>query len=210
MPRSAPKRAKPRTLKGLNRLIAASPPPFDGSERPVFGEGPVGAAIAFVGEQPGDKEDLQGRPFIGPAGMLLRKLMAEAGIDESRAYLTNAVKHFKFQQRGKRRLHKSPAASEIEHYRWWLDLELDIVAPRLVVALGAVAVRALIGKPLPIGANRGPTTFSGRAGFITVHPSSLLRIPDAEPRRAARAQFLQDLKAIRALAQTPARRRMGG
>lgn len=202
--------AKPRTLKALNRLIAASPPPFEGSPRAVFGEGPAGAAVAFVGEQPGDQEDLQGRPFVGPAGVLLRKMMEQAGIAEERAYLTNAVKHFKFQQRGKRRLHKSPTAGEIEHYRWWLDLELDLVSPQLVVALGASAVRALAGKPLPIGANRGPATFGARPGYITVHPSALLRIPDAEPRRAARAQFLQDLKRIRALVDAPARRRAGG
>ena len=114
-------------------------------------------AIAFVGEQPGDQEDLQGRPFVGPAGQLLDRALAEAGIDRSEAYVTNAVKHFKFVQRGKRRLHQRPTAGEVTHYRWWLKNELDLVGPRLVVALGATAVLALAGKPLPITANRGET-----------------------------------------------------
>lgn len=198
--RVRPARA-PKTLKALNKLVAASPPPFEGSPRAIFGEGPLGAAVAFVGEQPGDQEDIQGRPFVGPAGLLLRRLMGEAGLPPEQSYLTNAVKHFKFEQRGKRRLHKRPTAGEIEHYRWWLDLELDIVGPDLVVALGASAVRALAGRTLAIGANRGPASFNGRPGFITVHPSSLLRIPEAEQRRNARAEFLADLRRIRALSR---------
>ena len=152
----------------------------EGGTRAVLGEGPVGAAIAFVGEQPGDQEDLQGRPFVGPAGQLFDRALAEAGIDRAAAYVTNAVKHFKFVQRGKRRLHQRPTAGEVAHYRWWLKQELDLVAPRLVVALGATAVLALAGKALPVNANRGPTTFDNRRGYITVHPSYLLRIPDAD------------------------------
>jgi len=197
--------AKPRTLAGLNKRIAAEAPPFEGSATPVFGEGPLGAAIAFVGEQPGDLEDREGRVFVGPAGKLLTKLMAEAGIARERIYLTNAVKHFKFVQRGKRRLHQRPTAGEIEHYRWWLDVELDIVDPKLVVALGASAVRALAGRALPIAANRGETRFGARRGYITVHPSSLLRIPDDDARHAARALFMSDLMRIRALARAARR-----
>jgi uracil-DNA glycosylase family protein len=204
----APKRA-PRTLAALNKLIAASEPLVAGADRAVLGEGPLGAAIAFVGEQPGDVEETEGRPFVGPAGKLLRAMMEDAGLKPERAYLTNAVKHFKFVQRGKRRLHQRPTAGEIERYRWWLGLELDFIDPKLVVALGATAVRALVGKPVPIEANRGPYIFGERQGYITVHPSALLRIPEQDARRAARAAFLADLKKIRALAAktSPQRRR---
>ena len=202
----ARKRA-PRTLAGLNKLVAASEPLVAGADRAVLGEGPVGAAIAFVGEQPGDVEEMEGRPFVGPAGKLLRTMMEDAGLKPERAYLTNAVKHFKFVQRGKKRLHQRPTAREIERYRWWLGLELDFVDPKLVVALGATAVRALVGKPLPIEANRGPHLFGERQGYITVHPSALLRIPDQDARRAARAAFLADLKKIKALAAKASPRR---
>ena len=190
----------PQTLDALNRLIAAAPPMVEGGTRAVLGEGPVGAAIAFVGEQPGDREDIGGRPFVGPAGQLLDRMLAEAGIDRSDTYLTNAVKHFKFVQRGKRRLHQRPTAGEVKHYRWWLRTELDLVAPRLVVALGATAVLALAGKALPITANRGETIFDNRRGYITVHPSYLLRIPDPADKAAATDAFRTDLERIRALA----------
>src|SRR6185503_9833230 len=163
--------AEPKTLDALNAMIATAKPRVPGAKRAVLGEGPVGAAIAFVGEQPGDQEDLQGRPFVGPAGQLLDRAFAEVGIDRSKAYVTNAVKHFKFVQRGKRRLHQRPTAGEVTHYRWWLKKELDLVGPRLVVALGATAVLALSGKPLPITRNRGVTRFDNRLGYITVHPS---------------------------------------
>lgn len=130
----------PRTLAELNTLIASSKPLVAGATRAVLGEGPIGAHIALVGEQPGDQEDMQGRPFVGPAGRLLDRALEEAGIDRKRAYLTNAVKHFKFEERGKRRLHKKPSAGEVRHYRWWLQRELELVHPRVVVALGATAV----------------------------------------------------------------------
>ncbi|HET9231932.1 MAG TPA: UdgX family uracil-DNA binding protein [Vitreimonas sp.] len=203
-----PSKRAPRTLTALNKLIVASEPLTPGAERAVLGEGPLGAAIAFVGEQPGDVEETEGRPFVGPAGKLLRRMMEDAGLRPERAYLTNAVKHFKFVQRGKKRLHQRPTAGEVERYRWWLGLELDFVDPKLVVALGATAVRALVGKPLPIEANRGPYIFGERQGYITVHPSALLRIPEQAARRAARATFLADLKKIKALAAkaTPRRR----
>ena len=188
-----------RTLAELNRVIAGADPMVEGGVRAVLGEGPVGAAIAFVGEQPGDQEDLQGRPFVGPAGQVFDRALAEVGIDRSKAYVTNAVKHFKYVQRGKRRLHQRPTAGEVTHYRWWLKKELDLVGPRLVVALGATAVLALVGKPLPVGANRGETRIDNRRGYITVHPSYLLRLPDAE-KAEAYAAFRTDLVRIREIA----------
>jgi uracil-DNA glycosylase len=194
-------REAPRSLDALNRQIAAAPPMVEGGTRAVLGEGPAGAAIAFVGEQPGDQEDRQGRPFVGPAGQLFDRALAETGIDRGRVYVTNAVKHFKFVQRGKRRLHQRPTAGEVKHYRWWLERELDLVAPRLVVALGATAVLALAGKALPINANRGETTFANRRGYITVHPSYLLRLPDPAEKEAAYAAFRRDLDRIRAIAE---------
>jgi DNA polymerase len=189
----------PRSLDELNRIIAASPPIMEGGTRAVPGEGPVGAAIAFVGEQPGDQEDRVGRPFVGPAGRIFDRALAEAGIDRKDTYVTNAVKHFKFVQRGKRRLHQRPNAGEVTHYRWWLKQEIELVGPRVVVALGATAVLALAGKALPISRHRGPTTFDNRRGYITVHPSFLLRVPD-EDKEAAYAAFRDDLVRIRALA----------
>jgi uracil-DNA glycosylase len=192
---------EPPTLEALNRLIATSPPLVEGSTQAVLGEGPVGAALAFVGEQPGDQEDLQGRPFVGPAGRLMDRAMTEAGIDRKKTYVTNAVKHFKFERRGKKRIHQKPTAGEVAYYRWWLKKELDLVHPKIVVALGATAVLALAGKALPIGRSRGETSFDGRAGFITVHPSSLLRIPDDVAKRQGYRDFVADLVRIRRLAE---------
>nr|WP_246390442.1 UdgX family uracil-DNA binding protein [Methylorubrum rhodinum] len=196
-------RDEPESLAALNAVIARSEPLVPGATQAVLGEGPVGAAIAFVGEQPGDQEDRQGRPFVGPAGQLLSRALEEAGIDRSAAYLTNAVKHFKFTLRGKRRIHEKPTAGEVSHYRWWLDRELDFVAPKLVVALGATAVLALTGKSIPITRARGPAEF-GRpfGGFITVHPSYLLRLPDAAKDEAYRA-FVHDLRRVHDLARAP-------
>jgi len=196
-------RDEPDSLEALNAVIARSEPLVPGATQAVLGEGPVGASIAFVGEQPGDQEDRQGRPFVGPAGQLLSRALEEAGIDRSQAYLTNAVKHFKFSLRGKRRIHEKPTAGEVSHYRWWLDRELDFVAPKLVVALGATAVLALTGKQIPITRARGPAAF-GRpfGGFITVHPSYLLRLPDAAKEEAYRA-FVADLRQVHDLARAP-------
>ncbi len=198
--------AAPRTLAELNALISAAKPLVEGATRAVLGEGPVGARIALVGEQPGDQEDLQGRPFVGPAGKLLDRALEEAGIDRKRAYITNAVKHFKFEERGKRRLHKKPSAGEVRHYRWWLQRELEIVHPCVIVALGATAVLALAGKALPIGRFRGPADFGGRAGYITVHPSSLLREPDHDARDLAFKTFVTDLQKASKLADAGRRR----
>jgi len=190
---------EPKTLDALNAMIAASKPLVPGATRAVLGEGPVGAAIAFVGEQPGDQEDRQGRPFVGPAGQLLERAMSDAGIDRGRVYVTNAVKHFKFEQRGKRRIHQKPTAGDVRHYRWWLDQELKLVHPKLVVALGATAVLALAGKPLPIARCRGRADLNGRAGFITVHPSYLLRMPDKSAKEQGYRDFVRDLQSIRKL-----------
>jgi uracil-DNA glycosylase family protein len=197
--KSTPPTADPKTLTALNRLIQASPPMVRGGTRAVLGEGPLHADIAFVGEQPGDQEDLAGKPFVGPAGRMLDKAMAEAGIDRRNVYVTNAVKHFKFEQRGKRRIHSKPTAGEVKHYRWWLEKELDLVKPRLVVALGATAALALAGKPLAVGKNRGPIILDGRPGFITIHPSFLLRMPE-EDRADAYITFVADMKHIHRLA----------
>ncbi len=189
-----------RTLAELNSMIAASAPGVPGGTRAVLGEGPLQPLLALVGEQPGDQEDLQGHPFVGPAGQLLTRALSEAGVARDACYVTNAVKHFKFVQRGKRRLHQKPTAGEVRHYRWWLKREIEIVRPRLTVALGATAVLALAGKALPIAKCRGPATFDGAPGFITVHPSYLLRIPDAAAKREAYVAFVADLAAASARA----------
>jgi DNA polymerase len=192
--------SEPTTLDALNAKIAASKPLVPGATRAVLGEGPIGASIAFVGEQPGDQEDRQGRPFVGPAGQLLDRAMSDAGIDRHRVYVTNAIKHFKFELRGKRRIHQKPTAGEVKHYRWWLDQELRLVHPKLVVALGTTAILALAGKPLPIAKFRGRAEFDSHAGFITVHPSYLLRVPDKTAKEQAYREFVKDLRSIRELA----------
>jgi DNA polymerase len=165
----------------------------------VFGEGPLDAAILFVGEQPGDQEDLAGRPFVGPAGAVFDESLEKAGIDRSAVYVTNAVKHFKFIQRGKRRIHNKPDAGEISACRWWLENERALIKPPVTVALGATAARSLIGKAVTIGKVRGePLALEdGSECWVTAHPSSILRIPDAEGREEARALFVRDLKRVR-------------
>jgi DNA polymerase len=192
--------AGPKTLAQLNTIISTSEPFVHGGTRAVLGEGPLHPALAFVGEQPGDQEDLQGKPFVGPAGQILDRALEAAGIDRKDCYVTNAVKHFKYEQRGKRRLHQKPTAGEVRHYRWWLEKEMDFVQPRLIVALGATAVLALAGEALPITRFRGPAEFDGHAGFITVHPSYLLRIPEADQKRQAYDAFVADMNKARSLA----------
>src|SRR6202012_3137206 len=152
----------PPSLPRLNNMIAAAPPGVTGGIHAVLGEGPLHPDLALVGEQPGDQEDVAGKPFVGPAGKLLDRALAEAGIDRRKVYVTNAVKHFKFEQRGKKRIHAKPTAGEVKHYRWWLEKELDLVKPKLVVALGATAALALAGKPLSISGHRGPIVLDGR------------------------------------------------
>jgi uracil-DNA glycosylase family protein len=161
----------------------------------VFGEGPPRAGVMLVGEQPGDREDLAGRPFVGPAGRMLDRALAEAGLGREELYVTNAVKHFKNEPRGKRRIHKKPSDAEIDACQRWLERELELVEPRLIVALGATAARALLGRTTPIERNRGRLLERAGGGrvLITVHPSSLLRLPD-EYKAAAYRRFVADLK----------------
>ena len=170
----------------------------------VFGEGPLDASIVFVGEQPGDQEDIAGRPFVGPAGAVFDAALEKAGIDRSTVYVTNAVKHFKFIQRGKRRIHNKPDAGEITACRWWLEQERELIKPPITVALGATAARSLLGKTVTIGKIRGePLALAdGSECWVTVHPSSLLRIPEEDKRREARALFVRDLKLIKRRAET--------
>ena len=169
----------------------------------VFGEGPLDASIMLVGEQPGDHEDLAGRPFVGPAGQLLDAALEKAGIDRSTVYVTNAVKHFKFVPRGKKRIHSKPNAGEIEACRWWLEHERELLRPPVTVALGATAAASLFGKTMAIGKNRGtPLQLpDGSECWITVHPSFLLRIPEEDRRREERALFVRDLKRIKTRAK---------
>jgi DNA polymerase len=165
----------------------------------VFGEGPLDASIMFVGEQPGDQEDIAGRPFVGPAGALFDAALEKAGIDRSTVYVTNAVKHFKFVQKGKRRIHNKPDAGEIAACRWWIEHERELIRPPVTVALGATAARSLIGKTVTISKiRREPLTLDdGSECWVTVHPSALLRMPEAAARQEARALFVRDLKLIK-------------
>ena len=164
----------------------------------VFGEGAVGATVMFVGEQPGDREDLAGKPFVGPAGHLLDEALARAGIDRDRVYVTNAVKHFKWKPQGKRRLHQKPNATEIAACRPWLDAEIATVRPRLIVCLGATAAQALLGASFRVSIDRGRVT--ERPGLppiiATVHPSAILRAPDEESRHAEMEAFVADLTIV--------------
>jgi uracil-DNA glycosylase family protein len=163
----------------------------------VFGEGPVDAPLMLVGEQPGDQEDLAGRPFVGPAGQLLDRALGDAGIDRGKAYVTNAVKHFKFERRGKRRIHQKPEAPEIEACRWWLEQEQLILRPRITVALGATAARSLFGRLVTITATRGRAHALAGLGetWVTVHPSFLLRVRDNKEEEYAR--FVDDLARVK-------------
>ena len=187
------------SLDGLNDAMRREFPSGAGVGAVVPGEGPTLAAVAFVGEQPGDAEDREGRPFVGPAGRLLDRALAEAEIDRGESYLTNAVKQFHFVERGKRRLHRKPRTSEIVHYRWWLWREIELVRPAVIVALGATAGLALAERSVAVTRERGPMTFGNRRGLLTVHPSYLLRIPDAEAKQAAFDAFVEDLKQVRAM-----------
>jgi DNA polymerase len=173
----------------------------------VFGQGPPGAQVIFVGEQPGDVEDLKGEPFVGPAGQLLRACLAEAGFDPSAVYLTNAVKHFKWEPRGKRRIHKRPRPDEVLACRYWLDEEIARIDPKAIVALGATAATALLGPAVRVTRDRAKPLPSPLAPYVTVtvHPSSILRAGDDESRHAARAQFVADLRAIRKRVERAAR-----
>ena len=178
-------------------------PLWEPATQPVFGEGPPDARILIVGEQPGDQEDLAGRPFVGPAGQLLDRAMVEAGLDRRQVYVTNAVKHFKFVPRGKRRIHEKPGTSEIVACNFWLELERKELAPAITVMMGATAARAVLGRTVTIGRERSkpiPLPGTNTTGFVTVHPSYLLRLPDEDAKAREYAAFVQDLRAIVALA----------
>ena len=164
----------------------------------VFGEGGPRARLMLVGEQPGDQEDLTGHPFVGPAGKLLDQALAEAGIDRAAVYVTNVVKHFKWEPRGKRRIHQKPGASEIAACRPWLDTEIQLVKPRAIICLGATAAQALLGKQVKVTAHRGAFIASPLAPIVmtTVHPSSILRERDDEARRREQERFVDDLRKV--------------
>jgi DNA polymerase len=188
-------------IKSLRALAKAEAdctrcPLYRHATQVVPGEGSARSRIMLVGEQPGDREDLTGKPFVGPAGRILDEALADTGIERGDVFVTNAVKHFKFTQRGKRRLHKRPNAYEIDRCRWWLDLERAIVKPHVIVAMGATAIRAIYGKALTIARARGrliPLP-DGEQMIATMHPSFLLRIPDEADKRKQYRLFVRDLK----------------
>jgi len=175
-------------------------PLYGPATQTVFGEGPAGARMVFVGEQPGDQEDVVGRPFVGPAGQMLDRALVEAGIDRRSVYVTNAVKHFKFTPRGKRRIHQTPDAEEVRACAFWLDVERVRLRPELIVLLGGTAARAVLGRAVTIGRERGrPIRLSEtETAFVTVHPSFLLRVPDEEAKRREYRAFVEDLRKVAA------------
>jgi len=192
----------PPSIKTLAQLAAAEAectrcPLYKNATQVVPGDGPPHAKFMLVGEQPGDKEDLAGRPFVGPAGRVLDQALADAGIPRAETFVTNAVKHFKFDLRGKRRLHKRPNTYEIDRCKWWNDLERKIVKPAVVVALGATAARSLIGRTVTITSVRGEPIdlHDGTRLVVTIHPSALLRTEDEADKRAKYRAFVKDLKA---------------
>jgi DNA polymerase len=170
----------------------------------VFGEGPQDARIVFVGEQPGDQEDMAGKPFVGPAGKVFDAVLDEAGVDRRITYVTNAVKHFKFEPRGKRRIHSKPNAGEVQACRWWMNQELDFIKPDLAVALGATAAQSLLGKAVPVTKMRGEviTRDDDLRVFITVHPSFILRIRERADAEAERERFVADMRKVKKLMAT--------
>jgi len=199
-------------IKSLKALRAAEEkctrcPLYKHATQVVPGDGPARARIMLVGEQPGVQEDEKGKPFVGPAGRILDEALADAGIERGVVFITNAVKHFKFEQRGKRRLHKRPNAYEIDRCHWWLDYERKIVRPDIVVALGATALRSISGRPLAINKIRGRVLplADGGCMLATIHPSYILRIEDDADKRAQYRNLVADLKVCaRAIAKMPA------
>jgi uracil-DNA glycosylase family protein len=182
-------------------------PLYKNATQTVFGEGPQTAGIMLVGEQPGDKEDLAGKPFVGPAGQMLDRALEAAGIDRRKVYVTNAVKHFKFVPRGKIRLHQKPNTPEIKACRQWYERELAVIKPDLVVAMGATAAQSVFGKITPINKNRGHliNLGDGTRALVTVHPSYLLRVPDADAKAREYQRFVEDLKIAAGLLRRSAR-----
>jgi DNA polymerase len=197
------------SLETLRRQAAdcRACPLWKDATQTVFGEGPPHAPAMLVGEQPGDKEDLAGKPFVGPAGQMLDRALEEAGIDRRKVYVTNAVKHFKFLARGKIRLHQKPATPEIRACRPWYERELAAIKPELVVAMGATAAQSVFGKITPINSNRGRLIDldGGIKALVTVHPSYLLRLPDVDAKAREYRRFVDDLKIAAALLRKSAR-----
>ncbi len=202
--------AKVSTLAEARAAVQACQrcPLYGHATQAVFGEGPERAEVMFVGEQPGDQEDLAGQPFVGPAGKVLDTAIEKVGIDRSRVYVTNAVKHFKFEPRGKRRIHQSPDGGEIQACKFWLDREIALVKPRVIVALGATAARSILGKAVTISKLRGvPIDLpDGTVLFVTNHPAYLLRIPDRQRQEIESAKFEADLMLVREAIERPASR----
>ncbi len=191
----------PRATLSLLKTVAADCKACDlwkKGTQTVFGEGARRADVLFVGEQPGNKEDLNGRPFVGPAGKLFDNALEQAGIDRKQTYVTNVVKHFKWEPRGKRRIHKKPNAVEIAACRPWLEAEIALIKPEVIVALGATAAQALLGPQFRVTKQRGQFIESTLAPYVmaTVHPSSILRAPDDETRRLEYRRFIDDLKKL--------------
>jgi DNA polymerase len=195
------------TLPSLRAAAAGcrACPLWERGTQTVFGEGPTLAEVMLVGEQPGNEEDLSGRPFVGPAGRLLDRALAAAGIDRRSVYVTNSVKHFKWEPRGKRRIHQKPSAGEVRACRPWLEAEIGAVRPRAIVCLGATAAQALLGRAFRVTEHRGELVASPLAPLVmaTVHPSSILRAPDDAARRAELDQLVEDLTTLAAALRAP-------
>jgi uracil-DNA glycosylase len=204
------KTAPARPARSLDSLRAPAAkcracPLWQRGTQTVFGEGDAHARLMLVGEQPGHEEDLAGRPFVGPAGKLLDRALDAAGIDRGRVYVTNVVKHFKWEPRGKRRIHAKPNAGEIAACRPWLDAELELIKPDVVVCLGATAAQALLGRQFRVSKDRGRFVPSPLAKHVlaTVHPSSILRAPDDETRHAEMTRFIEDLRTVASVLKRP-------
>jgi DNA polymerase len=197
-----PERPTLHSLRAAARDCRACPL-WERGTQTVFGAGPAHAEVVLVGEQPGHEEDLSGAPFVGPAGRLLDRALAAAGLDRRRIYVTNAVKHFKWEPRGKRRIHQKPSAGEVRACSPWLAAELAVTRPRAIVCLGATAAQALLGRTFRVTARRGEPVPSPLAPIVmaTVHPSSILRAPDEQARHDALEAFVADLKKVAALLQ---------
>jgi len=186
-------RAAARTCNGCDLYRKAT--------QTVFGEGPEAARVALIGEQPGNDEDLQGRPFVGPAGGVLERALAEASFERADVYVTNVVKHFKFEERGKRRLHQKPRLGEVKACQPWLQAEMELVKPKIIVCLGATAARTLLGSKFRLTSERGVPLQHAWATYVvaTMHPSAILRVPDAADRHAEYARLVADLRVVRSL-----------
>ncbi|MGE0282553.1 MAG: UdgX family uracil-DNA binding protein [Rhizobiaceae bacterium] len=202
-PTPSPAEEAASTIAGLRKQTDGCRrcPLWRDATQTVFGAGPETAEVVFVGEQPGDQEDIAGQPFVGPAGKVFNSILQEAEIARQKTYVTNAVKHFKFEPRGKRRIHSKPNAGEVQACRWWLDHELSVIKPKLVVALGATAAQSLLGKVVPITKMRGQVIEreDGMKIFLTIHPSFILRIREEDEKAAERKRFLADMRQVRDL-----------